>query len=158
MWRSILEKDSPYRASIVAVVLSRRFFAGRLLRAGKPTSSLLRALRSALYSMLTSVVPAPPVERYVYLELLAIAEDIFFSASGFDEVVRFFTCSAGLESFLAYPHCSGALRSQGSSCSPLAKSSRCGLGRRLSPLPPSLFPRSFSSSSSGFRSRPAPYS
>jgi len=49
----------------------------------EPTSSLLRALRSALYSMLTSAVPAPPVERYVYLELLAIAEDDIFSLSSF---------------------------------------------------------------------------
>jgi len=45
----------------------------------RPTSSLLRALRSALYSMLTSA--APPAERYVYLELLAIAEDDIFPLS-----------------------------------------------------------------------------
>lgn len=54
---------------------------GRTFLAG-PTSSLLRALRSALYSMLTSAVPAPPAERYVYLELLATAEDIFLALLG----------------------------------------------------------------------------
>lgn len=37
------------------------------------TSSLESAVRSALYSMLTSVLP-PPLERYVYLELLATAD------------------------------------------------------------------------------------
>lgn len=44
----------------------------------KHTSSLERALRSALYSMLTSAEP-PPVDRYVYLDVLATAEeeDIF---------------------------------------------------------------------------------
>lgn len=39
------------------------------------TSSLVKALRSALYSMLTSALP-PPEERYVYLEdLAAVAEE-----------------------------------------------------------------------------------
>lgn len=46
--------------------------------------------------MLTSVVPAPPPERYVYLEVLATAEDIFLASSS--------TCSqqcSGLLSYLA---------------------------------------------------------
>lgn len=47
---------------------------GGKMKKVKHTSSLERALRSALYSMLTSALP-PPVERYVYLEVLATAEE-----------------------------------------------------------------------------------
>lgn len=43
----------------------------------KFTSSLERALKSALYSMLTSAFP--PAERYEYLEVLATEEDIAIS-------------------------------------------------------------------------------
>lgn len=148
-WRS--------RLFLSTVVLSyrrtyrRRFF----FFFAKPTSSLLRALRSALYSMLTSAVP-PPVERYVYLEVLATAElDIFFAC--LQQWIWFLLYLVELKSSRV---------SSNSSTLSTCKGLPFATDWVKLPRPQLLWvhfyflPRSSSSSSfsSRFRSRPAPYS